>query len=74
MAKEELAVSFNRAVQRHFGVGAPVSTLEIKIACGALLTAYLGAIPDVRARRESFEEFVFHMWDELKLGGSPTEH
>jgi hypothetical protein len=71
--QEALSIAFNRAVQRRFGKKNPVSTLEIKVACGAILVAHLGEISNLEERRESFVEFVLYLADALKLG-EITEH
>lgn len=71
MSDEALTIALNRAVGRHFGKR-PVSTLEIKIACGALLVAYLGQIPNVEERRESVGEFIVYLCEQLQLGEGPT--
>lgn len=55
---EPLARAFSQAIFDHARVGLHgVSTREIRIACGAVLEAYLGQIEPVETRREVIEQF-----------------
>lgn len=65
---DDLFVRFNRELVKHFAPSHNFSMNEILVACGTIVTAYLGGVPD-EARKEMLDKFIAFLTE--AASGSP---